>query len=338
MTTSFFVFGPESGQSAGTEYDVIVVGAGPAGMCAGLYCGRARLKTLVLDKLAPGGELLNTEWIEDYPGFRLIRGVELAQRMEEHAREFGAEFRMGTVTEVWSEGVDKFVRTAEGDLYKAKAVIVCTGGSPRKLGVPGEAEFAGRGVSYCAVCDGAFFQDQVLAVVGGGDAAVEEGTFLTRYARKVYIIHRRDQLRAQPILQERAFANPKIEFIWNTVVEEIGGNDAVEWVRLRNVKDGTVWTLPVNGVFIYIGFVPNSNIFRDPVQTDPNGYIITNERMETSIPGIFAAGDVRVQLVRQITNAVGDATTAAIAAQKYIEQLKDAERRARAADPTRSDS
>jgi thioredoxin reductase (NADPH) len=337
MTSDFFIPGLEPSNPASTDYDVVIIGAGPAGLCAALYCGRARLKTLVLDKLAPGGELLNTEWIEDYPGFRLIRGVELAQRMEEHARDFGAEFRMATVVEVWSEGVDKFVRTDEGDVYRARAVIVCTGGSPRKLGVPGEAEFAGRGVSYCAVCDGAFFQDQVVAVVGGGDAAVEEGTFLTRYARKVYIIHRRDQLRAQPILQERAFANPKVEFIWNTVVEEIGGSDAVEWVRLRNVKDGTTSTLPVNGIFIYIGFVPNSNIFRDPVKTDPNGYIITNERMETSIPGIFAAGDVRVQLVRQITNAVGDATTAAIAAQKYIDQLKDAERRARAANPTPSE-
>jgi len=307
------------------SYDVIVVGAGPAGLTAALYTGRARLSTLVLEKMGPGGQLLNTELVEDYTGFASITGHEMARLFEEHALKFGAEMAYGTVSEIWTEGARKRVRTEEGDEYEAKAVIVCSGGMPRKLGVPGEAELAGRGVSYCAICDGAFFKDQILAVVGGGDSAVEEATFLTRYASKVYLVHRRDELRAQKILQERMFNNPKIEAVWNTVVGEIGGEGEVQWIRTRDAIDGKVGKLEVGGVFIYVGFKPSSDIFRDPIKCDPLGFVITDDKMESSQPGIFVAGDVRSQFVRQITNAVGDATTAAVAATKLLEELEHAE-------------
>src|SRR5918911_531962 len=231
--------------------DVVVVGAGPAGLTAALYTGRSKLETIVLEKMGPGGQLLNTELIEDYTGFKSITGQEMAQVFEEHALEFGAQIEYGTVTEIYTDGHEKVILTEEGDEYRAKAVIVCTGGVARKLGVPGEAEFAGKGVSYCAICDGAFFKEQVLAVVGGGDSAVEEGTFLTRYGQRVYIIHRRDEWRAQMLLQERALANPKIEPIWNTVVEEIGGQDKVQWLRLKDTRTGEERRLEVGGVFIY---------------------------------------------------------------------------------------
>ena len=307
------------------SYDVIVVGAGPAGLTAALYAGRARLSTLVLEKMRPGGQLLNTELVEDYTGFKSISGQEMARLFEEHALEFGAEIGFGTVSEIWTEGNRKRVRTEDGDEYEAKADIVCTGGSPRKLGVPGELELAGRGVSYCAICDGAFFKDEALAVVGGGDSAVEEATFLTRYASKVYLVHRRDNLRAQKVLQERVFNNPKIEVVWNTLIEEIGGDGQVEWVRTRNAVDGSVGRLEVGGVFVYVGFKPASDLFRSPVKTDPLGFIVTDDKMESSEDGVYVAGDVRAQFVRQITNAVGDATTAAIAVTRRIEALEDEE-------------
>lgn len=303
--------------------DVVVVGAGPAGLTAALYTGRARLETIVLDKMGVGGQLLNTELIEDYTGFKSITGQDMANAFEEHAKEFGAQFEYGTVTEIFSDGHERVILTEEGDEYRAKAVIVCTGGIPRKLGVPGEEAFAGRGVSYCAICDGAFFKNQVLAVVGGGDSAIEEATFLTRYATEVYLVHRRDEFRAQKVLQDRAFNNEKIKKITNTVVEEIGGSKLVEWMRVRDVNTGETRQIPVGGVFIYVGFSPNSGIFRDPIKKDELGFIYTDEKMETSQPGIFVAGDVRVQYVRQITNAVGDATVAAIAATKWIEALED---------------
>jgi thioredoxin reductase (NADPH) len=309
-----------------TDYDVIIVGAGPAGLTAALYTGRSRLKTLIIEKMGPGGQLLNTELIEDYTGFKSISGHEMARLFEEHAMEFGAEMAYGTVSEIWAEGHDRHVTTEEGEHYTAKAVIVCTGGEASKLKVPGEAELAGKGVSYCAICDGAFFKEQVLAVVGGGDSAVEEATFLTRYASKLYLIHRRDELRAQKVLQERLFASPKVEPIWNTVVDEIAGNGEVTHLKLRSTKDGSTSDLPINGVFIYVGFTPSSKVFRDPIKTDDLGFVYTDEKMESSIPGVFVAGDVRHQFVRQITNAVGDATIAAIAAAKYLEALEDVER------------
>lgn len=305
------------------NYDVVIVGGGPGGLCAGLYSARANLKTVLLEKLIPGGEIVNTAWVEDYPGFELIGGPELAKKMEEHAVKFGLEIKTENVVEIFSEGTEKVVKTDDGT-YRAKAVILATGGSPTKLGIPGELEYAGKGVSYCALCDGAFFKGEVIAVIGGGDAAVEEGTFLTKFGSKVYLIHRRESFRAQKIIQGRAFANPKIEVIWNTAAEAIVGDDKkVNGIKLKNVKTGETKILPVGAVFVFIGFVPNSNIFREPVNKDKLGYIITNDRMETNIPGIYAIGDVRAQLCKQVTNAVGDGTTAAVAAQKYIEALKD---------------
>jgi thioredoxin reductase (NADPH) len=306
------------------NYDIVIVGGGPGGLTAGLYGARARRKTVVLEKYLPGGQIANTEEVEDYPGFEHISGADLATKMAEHAKKFGLEIKSEEVVEVYVDGDDRVARCASGTLYRAKAVILCTGGSPVKLNVPGELEYAGKGVSYCAICDGAFFRDQVIAVVGGGDAAVEEATFLTKFGSKVYIIHRRDKFRAQKIIQKRAFDNPKIEVIWDTVVESINGDGRrVTDLSLKNVKTGGKSTLAVGAVFIFIGFHPNSDITREPLRKDQGGYILTNERMETSIKGIYACGDVRSQLVRQITNAVGDGTTAAVAAEKYIEELED---------------
>src|SRR5215216_5770321 len=305
-----------------SEWDVIIVGAGPAGMAAALYTGRAKLKTLLLDRMgAGGGQLLNTELIEDYPAIKSITGSEMARDFEEQIREFGVDITWGEVTGVEARGSRRIVKVDEDTEYVGKAVIVSTGGLPRKLGVPGEQEFAGRGVSYCAICDGAFFKEQVLAVVGGGDSAVEEATFLTRYATKVYIIHRRDEWRAQKLLQERALANPKIEPIWNSTVEEIGGEGKVQWMRVRDVQTGEERQVEAGGVFIYVGFSPNSQIFGPEYKKDDQGFLITDDKMETHIPGLYVAGDVRSQYVRQISNAVGDATTAAVAATRYIEEL-----------------
>lgn len=313
---------------AAFDYDVVVVGAGPAGLTAGLYTARAKLKTLVIDKLIPGGQILNTHLIDDYPGFESIEGSELAARMQAHAERFGVEIIMDEVVEVRTEGPKdqiKVVQTVERE-YRAKVVIVTAGGTPVKLGVPGEERLNAKGVSYCAVCDGPFFNNRVLAVVGGGDAAVEEAAYLTKYASKVHLIHRRDQLRAQKILQDRLFGNPKVEVVWGTVIEEILGNGSVKGVRLRDVKTGAERTLDVGGVFIFIGFHPNSDILeplKGRLDRDGGGYIITNMYMETGVPGIYAAGDIRAQLARQVTTAVGDATTAAIASEKYIEALDE---------------
>jgi len=311
-----------------TVYDVIIVGAGPAGLCAAMYAGRGMLKALTIERGAPGGELLNTDLIEDYIGFESIKGWELAQKMADHARKFGAEIVTDTVDRI-RKGADGWfdVVTARGTTYRAPAVILTAGGTPVKLGVPGEKEYAGKGVSYCAVCDGAFFKGEVLAVVGGGDAAVEEADYLTRYASKVYIVHRRDQLRASKIIQERAFANPKIEMVWNKRVLEIRGNPhGTDHLVLEDTATGANSTLPVGGVFIFIGFKPNSGLVDGHAKHDAAGYFLTDERMMTSIPGLFAAGDVRSQVTRLITTAVGDATTAAIAVEKYLTGLREREK------------
>jgi thioredoxin reductase (NADPH) len=305
-----------------SDWDVIIVGAGPAGMAAALYTGRARLKTLLLDRAGiGGGQLMNTELIEDYPAIKTITGGDMARAFEEQIREFGVEVTWGEVIGFEARGSRRIVKTDDGTEYVGKAVIVSTGGLPRRLGVPGESEFAGRGVSYCAICDGAFFKGKVLAVIGGGDSAVEEATFLTRYGEKVYIIHRRDEWRAQKLLQERAKANPKIVPVWNTLVDEIGGTDKAEWLRLRDVESGEERRLDVGGVFIYVGFMPNSQVFGTEFPKDDQGFVITDDKMETVLPGLYVAGDVRSQYVRQISNAVGDATTAAVAATRYIEEL-----------------
>jgi len=306
-------------------YDVIIVGAGPAGLCAAMYAGRAMLKGLTIERGAPGGELLNTDVVEDYIGFETVKGWELAQKMAEHARKFGAEIVTDTVERIHKIEAGGFaVATARGQTYRAPAVILTAGGTPVKLGVPGEKEYAGKGVSYCAVCDGAFFKGEVLAVVGGGDAAVEEADYLTRYASKVYIVHRRDQFRASKIVQERARANPRIEVVWNkTVPEIVGGERGVEHLVLEDTVTGARSTLKVGGVFIFIGFKPNTGLVEGHVEHDAGGYLITDDRMMTSLPGLFAAGDVRAQLTRQVTTAVGDATTAAIAVEKYLTALRE---------------
>src|SRR5256712_763217 len=308
--------------------DVSIVGAGPAGLCAAMYAGRGMLRALTIERGAPGGELLNTDLIEDYIGFESIKGWELAQKMTEHAKKFGAELATDTVERIRKADDGWFeVATARGRLYRAPAVILTAGGTPVKLGVPGEKEHAGKGVSYCAVCDGAFFKGEVLAVVGGGDAAVEEADYLTRYASKVYIVHRRDRFRASRILQERAFANPKIEVVWNKQVLEIKGTErGTDHLVLEDTVTGERSTLQIGGVFIFIGFKPNTGLVREHVKHDAGGYFVTDERMMTSVPGLFAAGDMRSQLTRQITTAVGDATTAAIAVEKYLAGLREKER------------
>jgi len=309
-----------------SAYDVVIVGGGPAGLAAALYTARMDLKTVVVERGPLGGQLLNTELIEDYPGFESILGSELATKMGEHARRFGVEVRdFEPVKEIDVEGKIKVVRLESGEEIRAPALIMAAGGLPRYLQVPGEKEFWGRGVSYCAVCDGAFFKGEELAVVGGGDAAVEEGEFLTRYASKVYIVHRRGSLRAQPILIDRAKANPKIEFIYDAHVKEIAGDDRKVHL-LRYEQHGQTKELAVGGVFIFIGFVPNSGLFKVHVNHDEAGYIVTDRNMQTSIDGIWAVGDVRSQLTKQIATAVGDGTTAAVAASMYVTSLKDAAR------------
>jgi len=308
------------------EYDVIIVGAGPAGMTAAMYAGRSMLKTVVIERGAPGGELLNTETIEDYPGFEHIEGWDLAQRFEKHARKFGAEFRQGVVTSLRKLPDATFeVETEAGDLFHAPTAIITAGGTPVRLGIPGEIEYAGKGVSYCAICDGAFFKGHIIAVVGGGDAAAEEADFLTRYAEKVYLIHRRDELRASKILQKRLFENPKIEVIWDTLVERVEADEQgfVHNLKLHNVKTGIDSDLAVTAMFVFIGFRPNTGIIEAHADHDEMGYLLTDTNMETSIDGLFAAGDVRAQLTRQVTTAAGDGTTAAIAAEKFLSSLRD---------------
>src|SRR5436190_14399305 len=318
---------PRSGTipvSAVSEYDVIIVGGGPAGLAAALYTARMDLKTAVLDRGPLGGQLLNTELVEDYHGFESILGSDLAMMMVSDARKFGVDIRdFEPVKEIDVEADThyKVVRLESGEEVRAPALIMAAGGLPRYLEVPGEKEFWGRGVSYCAVCDGAFFKGQELAVIGGGDAAVEEGDFLTRYASKVYVIHRRGELRAQPILIDRARANPKIQFILDAHVKEIGGEDKVQIVRYE--QHGETKELKVGGVFVFIGFVPNSKLFKVHVDHDEGGYIVTDRNMQTSIDGIWAVGDVRAQLTKQIATAVGDGTTAAVAAAMYITAMKD---------------
>jgi thioredoxin reductase (NADPH) len=308
------------------EHDLIIIGAGPAGMCAAMYAGRGMLDAVVLERGVPGGELLNTEWIDDYPGFEHILGRELAVKMADHAAKFGADIKNENVESISRRDDGVFeVTTSNGVIFEAPTVILTAGGTPAKLGVPGELEYAGKGVSYCAVCDGAFFKGEVLAVVGGGDAAVEEADYLTRYASKVYVIHRRMEFRASKILQERLFANPKIEVLYNRRVTEFtGGPSGLKTVEMVDSETGAPSTLEAGGAFIFIGFLPNTGLVKEHFKHDPAGYMITDDRMMTSIPGLFAAGDVRAQLTRQITTAVGDATTAAIAVEKYLKERRAA--------------
>src|SRR4051794_5718543 len=295
-------------------------------MCAALYTGRSMLKTAVLERGVPGGELLNTEKLDDWIGEKSILGWELAKKFEEHSREFGAEYITANVTSVRRVDDGTFeAETDVGEIYRSPAVIVTAGGTPIKLGIPGEQQYAGKGVSYCAICDGAFFREQVIAVVGGGDAAVEEADFLTRYGSKVILIHRRGELRASKILQQRLFANPKVEVIWNSVVEEVKADEQglVNKLILRNVETNATSELAAQAMFVFIGFRPNTGIIEGHIDHDDMGYLKTDANMHTSMRGLFAAGDVRAQLTRQVTTAVGDATTAAIAVEKYLKAIAD---------------
>lgn len=299
-------------------YDTLIIGSGPAGMTAALYAARSNLKTAILEQGAPGGQMNNTLDIENYPGFELITGPELSMKMYEPLEKLGVEHLYGIVNEVVDQGDHKLVK-ADDKEYQAKTVIVATGAKHRHLGVPGEATYNSRGVSYCAVCDGAFFRGQDLLVVGGGDSAVEEALFLTRFANTVTIVHRRDELRAQKVLQDRAFANEKISFIWDTVVKEIKGTDIkVSSVVFENVKTGEVSEKDFGGVFVYVGLDPVSSMVANLGITDEAGWIVTNDRMETAVPGVFAVGDVRQKHLRQITTAVGDGAIAGQQAYHYI--------------------
>ncbi|GGA60148.1 thioredoxin-disulfide reductase [Ornithinibacillus halotolerans] len=305
-------------------YDVAIIGAGPAGMTAAVYASRANLSTIMIERGIPGGQMANTELVENYPGYETIQGTDLSQKMFNHAKKFGAEYAYGVIQEIVDGKSFKTIITSNKEIL-ARTVIIATGAEYKKLGVPGEKELGGRGVSYCAVCDGAFFKERELVVIGGGDSAVEEGVFLTRYASKVTIIHRRDKLRAQPILQDRAFANEKINFIWNHTVKEIHGEHGkVNRITLVNTVDGSEQELQADGIFVYIGMVPLTKPFENLGITNNEGYIVTDEKMETNIPGIFAAGDVREKSLRQIVTATSDGSIAAESAQKYIERLKEA--------------
>lgn len=299
---------------------VLIIGAGPAGLTAGLYASRANLKTMILEQGAPGGELLNTADVENYPGYPSISGPDLAMKFYESAMQFDIEMVYGIVERVELVEDKRLVYTQDM-VYEADVLIIATGAHHRKLQVPGESELTGKGVSYCAVCDGFFFKNREIVVVGGGDSAVEEGTYLTQFADKVTLIHRRDKLRAQEILQQRAFGNDKMDFIWDTVVEEITGDEGVEGLKLRNVKTNEVTTLDAQGVFVYIGLLPNSDLVADLNITDEAGWIVTNELMETAVPGIYAIGDVRQKHLRQISTAVGDGAIAGQRSYEYIQML-----------------
>jgi len=298
--------------------DLVIIGGGPAGLSAGIYAARAALNTLLLERGVPGGMVVSTQNIENYPGFAGIGGPELMMQMEKQARGFGLEIISANVERLEPSAKEITVMTDKGPI-RTGALVIATGAQPQLLNVKGEAEYTGRGVSYCATCDGAFFRGKKVAVVGGGDAAVEEAIYLTRFAEKVYIIHRRGELRATRIVQQRAFMNPKIEFVWHSVVDEISGTETVDTALLRDVRNNSRSPLAAEGVFIYIGYRPNSSLVKDLVTLDDKGYILTDDNMLTSQPGIYAAGDVRQKLLRQVVTAVADGAIAAVAAEKYLE-------------------
>lgn len=300
-------------------YDVAVIGAGPSGLTAGLYAARAKLSTVILEKMFPGGQAALTHNIENYPGFTEgVNGAELTDAMKKQAERFGAEFINGDVDKI-DKNNDYFTVFMKSESIKANSVILATGAQPRKVGVKGEKEFTGRGISYCATCDGAFYKDKPIAIVGGGDTAIQEALYLTRFASSIYVIHRRNELRATKILQERAFNNDKIKFIWDSVVNEINGKDAVEEVVVENVKTGKLDSISVDGIFIAIGYTANTAFVKDLVQLDEQGYVITDDRMTTKTPGLFAAGDIRQKPLRQVVTAVADGAIAAAEAGRFLE-------------------
>ena len=302
------------------KYDVIIVGGGPAGLSAGIYTARARLNSLLVERGAVGGQIINTEWVENYPGIESIGGIELTMVMQKQAEKFGLETVIADVTGMVVKGKEKLVKTTKGE-FVAKAVIITGGSERQKLGIPGEAEYTGKGVSYCATCDGAFFRDKQVAVVGGGNAAITEALELTKFASKISVIHRRDELRATKILQEKAFAEPKIEVLWDTVIDEITGETFVGKLKVHNVKTDEKSDLDVSGVFMAVGFKPNTGYLKDVLELDAIGSIVASDKMETSVPGIYAAGDIRSNSIRQVIAAAGDGAVAAVNVERYLSGL-----------------
>jgi thioredoxin reductase (NADPH) len=303
-------------------YDLIIIGGGPAGLTAGLYAARSRVDAVLLERFTPGGQVLTTDWVENWPGMPDgVSGFELIERMRTQAEKFGLRIENKEVVSLNLSDAVKEVHLSDG-IARCKALIIASGATPRKLGVEGEELLTGKGVSYCGTCDGPFYREAVVAAVGGGDTAVEESIFLTRFAKKVYLIHRRDQLRATKIAQERAFANPKIEFVWNTVVKRIRGDQKVEAIELLNVKSGHISLLDVEGVFVFVGIRPNTEFVGEELEKDQHGFIKVNLEMETLIPGVFAAGDVISKSLRQISTAAGDGATAFGSAERYLARLE----------------
>jgi thioredoxin reductase (NADPH) len=304
------------------DYDLVIIGGGPAGLTAGIYAARARMNTVLIEKAVPGGQILVTDWIENYPGFpQGICGADLVQNMTDQAEKFGLGIETNDVVSLDLAGPVKKIHLTDKTIT-ASALIIATGASPRKLGIPGELKLFGKGVSTCATCDGPFYRDQLVVAVVGGDTAVQESLFLTKFARKVYLVHRRDQLRAAKILQERAFANDRLEIIWNSVLTEIRGTSSVEQVVLKDLRTGQEESMPADGCFIWIGIIPNTAFLDHGVELDGNGFILTDFNMQTSVAGVFAAGDVRSTPLRQVSTAVGDAAIAATVAEQYIESVK----------------
>jgi len=304
------------------DYDLVIIGGGPAGLTAGIYAARARLNVILIEKVVPGGQILVTDWIENYPGFpEGLCGADLVQKMTDQAEKFGLGIETNDVVSLDLAGPVKKIHLTDKTI-RARALVIATGAAPRKLGIPGELKLFGKGVSTCATCDGPFYRDQVVVAAGGGDTAVQESLFLTKFARKVYLVHRRDQLRATKILQERAFNNDKLEIIWNSVLTEIKGTSSVEQVILKDVRTGKEESMPADGCFIWIGIIPNIALLDNGLKLDANGFILTDFNMQTSVPGVFAAGDVRATPLRQVSTAVGDAAIAATAAEQYIESGK----------------
>jgi thioredoxin reductase (NADPH) len=309
---------PDTNQEGEGGYDLIIIGGGPAGLTAAVYAGRAALETLLLGGATPGGQIANTDRVENYPGFpEGISGADLAMRFQSQAEHFVTKLANDFVTEV-DFSASPFVVKTHSETYQGRAVIVATGAFPRRLGVPGEEEYFGRGVSTCATCDGFFYKDRRVVVVGGGDSAIDEGLFLTKFASEVIVIHRRDELRAIKSLQERAFANPKMHFVWDTVVDEILGQDTVTGVRVRNVKTDETSTIDTDGVFVYIGLIPGTRVFAGHLELDEQGYIVTDLHQRTNVPGVFAAGDVQSPDFRQVVIAAGAGAKAVIEADRYL--------------------
>lgn len=305
------------------NYDIAIIGAGPAGLSAAIYAARGGLKTIVFEKGLVGGQIIVTSEIENYPGFEnILLGYELMDKMRLQTLKFDAIIREESVQGITFEGLHKTIKTEENS-YQVKSIILATGAHPRILNVPGEEKFTGRGVSYCATCDGALYRNKTVAVNGGGDSAVEEAMFLTKFAQKVYIIHRRDTLRAVHSVQERAFKNPKLEFIWDTEIQEINGENQVKSLTLYNKKQDKKTTLDVDGLFVYVGIIPNNSLFDSQIQLDNQGFVITNDNMETNIAGVYAAGDIRQKLLRQVVTATSDGAIAAFAAEKWIQEHLD---------------